>query len=75
MHCNVHHNPLHNYVYVWIVTRLDNGVTSGNYSGGGCHYPVKNVDVVSMHLNFGIPLGLAPSTSMSSTVLVVWSYI
>ena len=27
--------------------------------------------MVSMYLNFGLPLGLTPSTSMSSTVLVV----
>ena len=48
---------------------------------GNCHSPViavENVDVspfflmsllmVSMYLNFGLPLGLTPSTSMSSTV-------
>ena len=28
--------------------------------------------MVSMYLNFGLPLGLTPSTSMSSTVLVIW---
>ena len=28
--------------------------------------------MVSMYLNFGLPLGLTPSTTMSSTVLVVW---
>ena len=53
---------------------------------GYCHspvIPVKNVDVhqpilldispvmVSMYLSFGIPLGLTPSTSMSSTILVI----
>ena len=27
--------------------------------------------IVSMYINFGLPLGLAP-TSMSSTVLVIW---
>ena len=28
--------------------------------------------MVSMYLNFGIPLGITPSTTMSSTVLVIW---
>ena len=28
--------------------------------------------IVSMYLNVGFPLGLTPSTSMSSTVLVIW---
>ena len=28
--------------------------------------------MVSMYLNFGLPLGLTLSTSMSSTVLVIW---
>ena len=28
--------------------------------------------MVSMYLNFGLPLGLIPSTSMSNTVLVIW---
>ena len=28
--------------------------------------------MVSMYLNFGLPLGLTPSTSMSNTVLVIW---
>ena len=28
--------------------------------------------MVSMYLNFGLPRGLTPSTTMSSTVLVVW---
>ena len=32
--------------------------------------------MVSVYLNVGLPLGLTPSTSMSSTVLVVWlSYL
>ena len=28
--------------------------------------------MVSMYLNFGLPLDLTPSTSMSSTALVIW---
>ena len=28
--------------------------------------------MVSMYSNFGLPLGLTPSTTMSSTVLVIW---
>ena len=28
--------------------------------------------LVSMYLNFGLPLGLTPSTSMSNTVRVIW---
>ena len=28
--------------------------------------------MVSMYLNFGLPLGLTPSTSMPNTVLVIW---
>ena len=28
--------------------------------------------MVSMYRNFGLPLGLTPSTTMSSTVLVIW---
>ena len=28
--------------------------------------------IVSMYLNFGLPLGLTPSTSISNTVLVIW---
>ena len=28
--------------------------------------------IVSMYLNFGLPLGHKPSTTMSSTVLVLW---
>ena len=32
--------------------------------------------MVSMYFNFGLPLGLTPSTSMSTTVLVIWlSYL
>ena len=53
---------------------------------GNCQSPVlavENVDdvspffliyllMVSMYLNFSLPLGITPSTSMSNTVLVIW---
>ena len=35
-------------------------------------FSLMSLLMVSMYLNFGLPLGITPSTTMSSTVLVVW---
>ena len=77
-----------NYVYFSIVTAPSHLEGSSTSVGrpGSCQSPVlaiENVDVCQpilldvsfdgiMYLNFGFPLGLTPSTTMSSTVLVVW---